>query len=300
MIERKKCVKEKTIFLSVALMKQYQTIFLPVLMSILIIANPACAQAPAIEFLPLDYSKLTTRYNVYRQPSNIFTNDYWPIVDYQFHAAWVQGVYVNFFLKNSGGSGEVVLTARSNNEKMQPYTFEAGKSYIVRIYITLGATPPWPGSGGGNIPLTNYPVSLTVGSETKETTFSCTPSSELAIERIIVEELIPEEVEVSQNNFPDEELFADTTWYEQYDKSAMVNETIKFREDGHFGYIGGGIGKYSFDRNKWKIESGELVLSYNNDFVTCRYRLTSKDAKFFIGSCGKDNIPRKLLLAEDR
>lgn len=277
-------------------MKGLSSIIFPYLL-FLIVLNPACTsppESPHIEFLPLDYTVRIVRNNIYYQPRVVFTKDYWPIVEYQFDRAWIHSVFVNFYLKNIGGTGEVELSAKALNEKTKSFLFESGKRYVVRVFITMGTSPPWPGLGGSTSPLHDYPVSVTVGEVSKDVTYASTFLTGSDLQSILIEELPPEITEVSPDDLPDEQWLVDAIWACKFDKCILTESFVKFRADGLFATKKGRPQDFTFDdTHRWKIDGDYLVLNYNN-YMIMRYKLTSKDVRFFKGNSNRGEFPLRL------
>ena len=272
---------------------------IPILFASLLTAMVAgCAKPPKVEFLPLDLTGLTTEANIYGHPSTVFSKDNWPTIEYIYNGAFVSGVVANFFLVNSGGSGEVTLTSTlADLERITTAELAAGKSYIVRVVVDMGRNTAW-GSGVTE----DYSINLAAGDTTETYSYTCNISTGIEIKEIRVLELDPEG-EVSPENFPDEEFLTAAIWVERFDKAIKPQQAVRFLEDGQF--LTRGLGENQrlkkapgYGKDEWRIDNGELLLSFNDGSEVQRYELTSKDAGSFLGTSSIDEYPRRLSLEQ--
>ena len=249
-------------------------LFIAIVLTMFFLSGLAAAK-PILEKIPVDTSQFHTKFNAYGQRDVSFSKNGYPFLEYFWNGAWIDYKMANFFLKNIGSDGNCELTI-SGTKNTQAFSVKANTSYVLRI-------KPWN--------LDYYSDSLVTSTNDKLVFKSAEVSQTASNYEIVLEEL-PKEADIDLSNLPDKEWFYDTIWERRERYCAKIDNYIKLRNDGLFGYNYSQPDKFKFDGNeKWEVKDGFLYLSWNGGFAIYKLRLTTKDTDCLFGTRTKTNEP---------
>ncbi len=274
------------------------------------LADKAKAQInkfPKLEPVHVDTSSVLTHNNVYGQPDYVFSGDGHPIIEYSWHQAWISGVRVNFYMKNSRGPGKSEIAASVTRTKKASFEVKADTTYVIRVFIKeFGISGPW-----NMTQWMEYPVKLQAGSFEDSIRFQAplgvkraTDKFELLDFEIGLDEL-PDAGKVDPSNLPDKAFFNDRECDIAYRYCVVPNNWILLRSDGLIGHANSPRSSegrsqrdhYRFDGDdKWEVKDGFLILSWNRAFASEKYSLTNKNAEYLFGTHSNDFLPLMLRL----
>jgi len=250
---------------------------------------------PKLEKLDIDTSKSITENNAYGQPSVVISNDGYPITEYIWEGAWIDKVTVNFYVKNSRGSGKSEIFVSIAETKGRIFDVKADTNYIVRVTINqFGSTGPW-----NMTPWVKYPVILQASSFKDSIIFEAPQAFKLKSDKFnklmdfeIRLEKLPGPGKVDSSNLPDKEWFDNSIWEYKYKYCLATERYILLRSDGLFGHNDNKPEDFKVDGDEtWEIKDGILILSWNKGYALVKYKLTNKNTSYLFGTHSNSAIP---------
>jgi outer membrane protein assembly factor BamD (BamD/ComL family) len=144
-------------------------------------AKAKIEEFPKLEKLYKETYIVATINNEYGQTNEAYSNNGEPIIKYIWNGAWIDKVYVDFYVKNTRGSGKAEISITQVETKKGIFNLKAGTAYKIRAIINAGETGPW-----NMTPWSQYQVILNANSFKDIITFEA-PSGRMRISEIKLE-----------------------------------------------------------------------------------------------------------------